>query len=86
MVFIFWISVNKIWYELQENPVDSLLKKIRKETLTFQPVTVFCPLNLSVPKCPTFCRIFIVIIFLEEINESPRKPTLYGFEPCSFRI
>ena len=43
MVFIFRIYINKIWYKFHEDPMDSLLKKIRKNTMTFQPVRVFCP-------------------------------------------
>ena len=32
------------------------------------------------------CRIFIGIIFLEEIDESPGNPVSHGFGPCSFLI
>ena len=37
-----------------------------------------------VPKCPKFCRIFIFIVILEEIDESPDIP--HGFGLCPFRI
>ena len=43
-------------------------------------------LTRFVPKRSQFCLIFIVIIFLEEIDELPRKPIRYGFGPFSFRI
>ena len=39
-----------------------------------------------VRKCPQLCRICIVIIFLEGIEEWPEKPIPHGVGPCSFRI
>ena len=46
MIFIFRFYVNKTLYKYQENPVYSVLKKNRNTTLTFQPITVFCPLKI----------------------------------------
>ena len=37
-------------------------------------------------KCYKFCRVFIVIIFLEKIDESSGKLRLRGFGPCCLRI
>ena len=43
-------------YKFQEDPIYSLLKKSQK-TLTFQPVTVFCPLKL-IPVAHRFFEFF----------------------------
>ena len=43
-------------------------------------------LTRFVQKCPKFCSIFVVTIFLEEIDLSSGISVPYGFGPCSFRI
>ena len=43
-------------------------------------------LTRFVQKYPKFCYIFVVTIFLEEIDVSSGKSVPYGFGPCSFQI
>ena len=43
-------------------------------------------LTRLVQKCSKFCSMFVVNIFLEEIDVSSGKSVPYGFGPCSFRI
>ena len=62
----------------------SLLDHIR--SLFLDPKILSSRLTRFVPKCPKFCSIFIVIIFLEEIDESSGKLIPHGFAPCSFRM
>ena len=55
-------------------------------TVQFSLRDVYTSETSSVPKCPKFCCIFIVIIFLEEIDQSSGKLIPHGFKPCSFQI
>ena len=43
-------------------------------------------LTRFIQKFPKYCSIFVVTIFLEEIDVSSAKSIPYGFGPCYFQI
>ena len=66
------------------NPIRC--SKIKKMSLVRIKLSTGDILTRFVQKCPKFCSIFVVTIFLEEINVSSGKSVPYGFGPYSFRI
>ena len=67
-------------------PAPIRCSKIEKMSLIRLKLGTGDILTRFVQKCPKFYSIFVVTIFLEEIDVSSGKFVPYGFGPCSFRI